>query len=82
MVTERRDPIANFGFRMIKLLPENFFSAGDFRLCAATWLTQAAWNNVFAGMPEELRLLRRRLWLSKLWPTELLIFVDRLLESE
>lgn len=55
-VTERRDPIAKFDFRIIKLLPENFLDV-DFRVCADTWLTHAAWNNVFAGMPEELSLL-------------------------
>lgn len=77
-----RDPMANFGFWTFKLFPQNFLDMGDFRACAATWWTLLAWNNVLAGIPEEFILLWSKLWLSKLWPTELLIFVDTLLNSE
>lgn len=68
----RRDSIAKFGFPTTKLFPGNFFDVCDFRVGA---LTREAWNNVFAGMPEELSLLRSRLWFSKLLLMELLIFV-------
>lgn len=68
----RRDPIAKFGFSTTNFFPENFFDDCDFRVGA---LPREAWNNVFAGSPEELSLLRSRLWLSILLPMELLIFV-------